>query len=360
MAETLGSLAALLNADLVGDSQTRITGVAGLDTAREGDIVFAESARALAQAIASPASAIIVGPGINGSSKPLLRTAHPKYAFSRVVNLFYPPKPVKPCIDPTAWISESARIGKDVFIGPRAVIEEDVQIADRSVIQAGCYLAKGVLLGADCRIYPNVTIYHDCVLGDRVVIHSGTVIGGDGFGYVCHDGKHEKLLQLGNVVIEDDVEVGCNTCIDRASFGSTRVGRGTKIDNLVQIGHNAEIGESCIIVSQVGISGSSKIGRECILAGQVGVADHVVLEDRVTVAAQSGIPSRKRIPSGLTVFGSPARNIEEFKKQWAAYTQLPEQMARQQALVKEVEQLKAQVAELMAALKRVPISAGQV
>lgn len=346
MAETLARLAALLNADLVGDSQVRITGVAGLDTAREGDIVFAESPRALVKANACPASAVIVGPGVNGSSKPLLRTHNPKYAFSKVVNLFNPQHPLKPGIHRSACISESAQIGKEVFIGPHVVIEDGVRVGDCTVIKAGSYVGKGVTLGSDCQIYPNVTIYHRCVFGNRVTIHSGTVIGGDGFGYVCHDGKHEKLLQLGNVVIEDDVEIGCNTCIDRASFGSTRVGRGTKIDNLVQIGHNVEIGENCIIVAQVGISGSTKIGRECILAGQVGVADHVVLEERVTVAAQSGIPSGKRVHSGQTVFGSPARKIEEFKKQWGAYTQLPEQMARFQALVAEVAQLRADMEQL--------------
>jgi UDP-3-O-[3-hydroxymyristoyl] glucosamine N-acyltransferase len=179
-------------------------------------------------------------------------------------------------------------------------------------------------------------------LGARVAIHSGAVIGGDGFGYVCHGGKQEKLLQIGNVVIGDDVEIGCNTCVDRASFGSTRIGRGTKIDNQVQIGHNAEIGEDCIVVSQVGISGSVKIGDGCILAGQAGIADHAVLEDHVIVGAQSGVPRGKRIHSGQVVLGSPARKVDEFKKTWAVIAKLPDFAARFQQLAADVARMKSQ------------------
>lgn len=344
MSETLADLASLVHADLVGDSGTRITGAAGLDTAIEGDIVFAENDLALEKAIACPATAIIVGPKTNGTSKPLLRADNPKYAFSRILQLFNPPRPIKPGVHNSAVVAESAQLGREVYIGPNAVVDEDTTIGDGCSIGAGCYIAHDVKIGANCFLHSNVTIHHQSVLGDRTVVHSGTVIGGDGFGYVNHGGKHEKLLQLGNVVIHDDVEIGSNTCIDRASFGSTVVGRGTKIDNQVQIGHNAEIGENCIIVSQVGISGSVKIGNFCILAGQVGIANHAILEDGVTIAAQSGIPSGKRVRAGQVYFGSPARKIEDFKKQWAALSQLPRQLGRFQELAEQVAELRIQKA----------------
>jgi UDP-3-O-[3-hydroxymyristoyl] glucosamine N-acyltransferase len=340
--ETLGNLAALIDAEVVGDPGLAISGVAGLDTAREGDIVFAEDERTLQVALGSPASAVIVGKSVGESRKPLLKTSDPKYAFSRLLYHFHPPRRPAPGVHPTAVVSEAAELGRDAAIGPNVVIEDGVRIGDRCVVNAGCFLGRNVVLGPDCLLYPGVTIYHECVLGARVAIHSGTVIGGDGFGYVCHEGKQEKLLQVGNVVIGDDVEIGCNTCVDRASFGSTRIGRGTKIDNHVQIGHNAELGEDCIVVSQVGISGSVKIGNGCILAGQVGVADHAVLEDRVIVGAQSGVPRGKRIRSGQVVLGSPARNADEFKKTWAVIASLPDFAIRFRELEAEVARLRSQ------------------
>jgi len=343
MAETLRSLAALIGAEVIGDADTRVTGVAGLENVREGDIVFAEDARALKAALASAAAAVIVGDSVNGADKPLLRTSDPKYAFSRLLHHFHPPQRRTPGVHQTAVVSETAELGSDVVIGPNVVIEDGVTVGDRCVIGAGCFLGRDVTLGPDCELRPNVTIYDECVLGARINIHSGTVIGGDGFGYVCHEGKQEKLLQLGNVIIDDDVEIGCNTCVDCASFGSTRIGRGTKIDNQVQIGHNVEIGENCIIVSQVGISGSTKIGNYCILAGQVGIADHAIIEDRVIVGAQSGVPRGKRVRAGQVLLGSPARKVEDFKKTWAIIAKLPGLASRFQGLAAEVARLRMQV-----------------
>ena len=340
MAETLARLAELIGANVVGDAAVRIRGVAGLENAQEGDLVFAEDDRTFGAAQESPATAIVVREGVNGSNKPLLQTPDPKYAFSRLLRHFNPDRPVEAGIHPTAVVSESAEIGSGVRIGPNAVIEDSVRIGEGCVVGPGCFVGEGSSLGPDCRLHPNVTIYHESALGARVVVHSGTVIGGDGFGYVCHDGKHEKLLQIGDVVIGEDVEIGANTCIDRASFGSTRVGRGTKIDNQVQIGHNAEIGENCILVAQVGVSGSAKIGNGCVLAGQVGIGNHALLGDGAVVGAQSGIPSGKQVRPGQILLGSPARKVDDFKKMWATLAKLPSFASRFHQLADDVARMR--------------------
>jgi len=217
------------------------------------------------------------------------------------------------------------------------VVEEGVRIGSGSVIQPGCFLGKGSRIGKNCLLHPRVTILQGCQIGNNVVIHSGVVIGSDGFGFAREEGVYKKIPQAGNVVIEDEVEIGANVTIDRATMGSTVIGRGTKIDNLVQVGHNVTIGENTVIAAQVGISGSVKIGKGCTLAGQVGIAGHLEIGDNVTIAAQSGI--HKSLPEGITVLGYPAREIQKERRIMAIVGKLPD-------LVKKIRKLEEQVAKV--------------
>ena len=339
MADTLKNLASLLNAEAEGGASVVINGVAGLDNAGPGDILFAENARSLKAAEATEAAAVIVGENLGECSKPAFRHANPKYAFAVILRHLYPPREPREFIHPTAVVAKSAEIGQEVFIGANVVIEENIKIGDRSMIDAGCVVGENVTIGSECWLRANVTIYSDCLLGNQVSIHSGTVIGSDGFGYVMHQGKHEKLLQVGNVVIEDDVEIGSNSSIDRASFGgSTIIGSGCRIDNLVQVGHNVHLGEGTILVSQVGIAGSAKLGKYCIIAGQAGVANGAEIGDQVMVAAQSGVTSKKW-ESGLKLGGSPAYDLGQWMRAVKIHESLPE-------MAKELKQLKKELAAL--------------
>ncbi|MDA0839402.1 MAG: UDP-3-O-(3-hydroxymyristoyl)glucosamine N-acyltransferase [Planctomycetota bacterium] len=341
MADTLLSLASLLNAEVEGDGSIVISGVAGLDNAKPGDILFAEDARSLKLAEATLASAVIVGDKLGDCAKPAIRHAHPKYAFAVVLRHLYPPRAPQAFVHPTASIAQSAKIGNDVSIGANVVIDAHTSIGDCTMIDAGCVIGENVTMGRECWLRANVTIYHDCILGNQVSIHSGSVIGGDGFGYVMHKGKHEKLLQVGNVVIGDDVEIGCNTCVDRASFGgSTVIGSGCRIDNLVQIGHNANLGPGTILVSQVGIAGSVKMGQYCIIAGQAGVANGAEMGDQIMVAAQSGVTSNRKWKSGQKLGGSPAYDLSEWLRSCTIHPKLPDMAKEFQKLKKEVEELK--------------------
>ncbi|MDP6111999.1 MAG: UDP-3-O-(3-hydroxymyristoyl)glucosamine N-acyltransferase [Planctomycetota bacterium] len=346
MADTLGSLASMLNAEVEGDASIVISGVAGLDNAEPGHILFAEDARSLKLAEATDASAVIVGDSLGDCAKPAIRHANPKYAFALVLRHLYPVREPHASIHPTAVVAKSAEIGEDVTIGANAVVEGNASIGDRTMIDAGCVIGENVSIGSECWLRANVTIYHDCVLGNQVSIHSGSVIGGDGFGYVVHEGRHEKLLQVGNVVIGDDVEIGCSACVDRASFGgSTVIGSGCRIDNLVQIAHNADIGPGTILVSQVGIAGSAKVGQYCVLAGQVGVGNGAELGDKLIIAAQSGIPSNKKWKGDQMIGGSPAYDLNQWMRSSAVQPRLPDMAREFLKLKKEVAALKDQLDE---------------
>lgn len=318
----LRELAEKLNCRLVGDGEIEVCHLAPLHEACEGDVAFVVNTRDLSKLEASKASAVIVHEGSPPCSKPALLTNDPYLAFVGALRLFYTPDGPTPGIHPSSIVHEGVRLAEDIVIGALSVVEADVTIGRGSVVGAQVYIGKGSRVGADCRLYPQVMIREGVEIGDRVIIHSGTVIGSDGFGYL-RDGRgvRIKVPQVGRVIIEDDVEIGANVTIDRATIGATRIKRGTKIDNLVQIAHNVVVGADTVIAALSGIAGSVTIGDRVTLAGQVGIIDHVEIGDDVTVGAQAGVA--KSLPSGSVVLGSPAVPHLAFKRSIAAVSRLP-------------------------------------
>jgi UDP-3-O-[3-hydroxymyristoyl] glucosamine N-acyltransferase len=321
---TARELAEYLGAELEGDPSLVVSKVSSPENAGPEDLIYVESARHLDRAARSAARCAIVDPEMELRGKTLLRTAEPKLAFAKAAARLVPAARIAQGIHPTAVISSAARLGRGVSVGPYAVIEDAAEIGAGSEIGAFCFIGRGARVGEDCRLYPRVTLYEGVRLGHRVAIHSGTVVGSDGFGYVFGEGRHWKFPQTGRVEIGDDVEIGSNTSIDRGSLEETRIGAGTKIDNLVQVAHNVRIGAHTVIAAQTGISGSSVLGSRAVLGGQVGVADHCRIGDGAVVGAQAGIPTGKAIRAGQTVWGTPARPLEKFKEQYAWYSRLPE------------------------------------
>ena len=321
-----------LGAILSGDGGTVITGVNSLDAAQPGEIAFAETPKHLPVVRASRASAVIVPRSFpEVAQRTLLRVEQPRVAFIQVVALLQLTPRQATGVHRQAIVAPDAVLGDHVTIRECAVIRSGARIGSGTVIESGVHIGEGVVIGDHCFIGPNVVIQYGCRVGHRVIMHSGTVIGADGFGFVWQGERYLKMPQLGNVVIEDDVELGANVCVDRATLGSTIIKRGTKLDNLVQIAHNDVVGEHVLMSGQVGLAGSVTIGDRVILAGQAGVADHVSIGDDVRVGAQSGVT--KHIPSGQTVWGLPARPIEEVKRELAALKLLPKllkQLARRQ------------------------------
>ena len=324
MTRTIKELADFLGCTLEGDGTAHITGVASPASARAEDLIYVESTRHMDRAAASAARCVVIAAGFSLPGKVLLRAANPKLAFARAAEWLLPPAPIAKGIHPTALIAPSAKLAPGAAVGPYAVIEEEVQIGAGTEIGALCFLGRGARLGEACRLYPRVTLYAGACLANRVILHSGAVIGSDGFGYVAEDGKRWKFPQVGEVEIQDDVEIGANTTVDRGSLDRTEIGTGTKLDNLVHIAHNVSIGENAIIAAQTGISGSSTIGKNVAIGGQVGVADHCEIEDGAVIGAQAGIPSGKIVRSGQIVWGTPARALDKFKKQFAWFSRLPE------------------------------------
>lgn len=322
-------LTQLLGGKLQGDGSRQIRGVAALETAGPEDLAYAEGARALEQVPGSRAGCILVAEGVRVEGKTTIAVAHPKLAFIRAAEALHPARAVAPGIDPTAVIAADARLAADVSVGPHVVIERGVTVESGTRLGAGVFLGAGVQIGSDCVLYPRVTIYPGARLGNRVILHAGVVIGSDGFGYVFAGGRHHKFPQLGGVILEDDVEIGSATTIDRGSLGVTVIGEGTKIDNLVQVAHNVKIGRHCVIAAQTGISGSVEVGDYVVFAGQVGIGERARIEDQVVVGGQAGILPGKIIRRGTTVWGTPARPFAEFKKlhaQLATLTKLAEKV----------------------------------
>jgi UDP-3-O-[3-hydroxymyristoyl] glucosamine N-acyltransferase len=332
MEHALKEVAEFVGASLNGDGRAMVSGVASLQSAKIGDLVFVEDAKNLQSALASQASAVIAGEfAANGNhSKPVLVADQPRLAFARAADWLRSEKGSSTGIHPNAVVHAAAKLGETVNIEERAVIREDVEIGERSRIGAGSVIGPHVKIGRDCCIYPNVTIYPGCELGDRVVVHAGAVLGSDGFGYVrdAKTGRYEKFPQIGRLIIEDDVEIGANSTVDRGALDVTRIGRGTKIDNLVHIGHNVDIGEDVVIAAQTGLSGSAVVENNVIIGGQVGIADHVRIENGAILGAQSGIPSKKVIRGkGVVFWGTPARPIKEYLKELAVLARLAKKKA---------------------------------
>ena len=330
-------IARLLGGKHQGQGNREIRGVAGLESAGAEELTFAEGGRALERASRSAAGCILVPAGASLPGRTTIEVSHPKLALIRAAAALLPARKVEPAIHPTAVVSPSARLSPSVHVGAHVVIEEEVIVREGTALGAGVFLGRGVEIGSDSILYPKVTVYPGARIGSRVTIHAGSVIGSDGFGYVFAEGRHHKFPQLGQVIIEDDVEIGGNTTIDRGSLGDTLIGQGTKIDNLVQIAHNVRIGRHCVIAAQTGISGSVEIGDYVVMGGQVGVGDRVRIEDQAVIGAQAGIPTGKVVRRGSAMWGTPARPMSEFKKTYAQLTNLPN-------LAKKVNELSRRVA----------------
>jgi len=314
-----------VGATVIGDATVELTGIASLQSASAGDLVFVEDEKYFQTALKSRASAVIVGTFANSGNKPLIVSDQPRLAFARAARFLCLPNKRQPGIHGSALVHASAKLGQNVSVEEYAVIHENVQIGGGTRVGAGSVIGAGVSMGRECDIYPNVTIYPGAYLGDRVIVHAGTVLGSDGFGYVrdSSTGRYEKFPQVGGLNIEDDVEIGANSTVDRGALDVTRIGRGTKIDNLVHVGHNAQIGEDVVIAAQTGLSGSAVVERNVIIGGQVGIADHVHIEEGAIVGAQSGIPTKKIIRGkGVVFWGTPARPIREYLKELAVLARL--------------------------------------
>ncbi|HZT23306.1 MAG TPA: UDP-3-O-(3-hydroxymyristoyl)glucosamine N-acyltransferase [Verrucomicrobiae bacterium] len=331
---TTAEIAKLIDGEVVGDPSAVLRNFAPAESAQAGDLTFAENEDYFARAEQSAATAIIAEKRFSSATKTLIHVPNARVAFARALALFFPEQKSPPGVHPTAVIASSAQIDPSAHIGPHCVVGERVKIGARTVLQAGCCVGDDSRLGEDVKVFPNVTIYPRTEIGHRVRIHAGTVVGADGFGYVLDNGAHRKVPQIGNVVIGDDVEIGANVTIDRGALGSTVIGKGTKIDNLVQIAHNVEIGEHSIIVAQVGISGSTRLGKGVILAGQVGLAGHLKIGNQVTIAAKSGV--MHDIPDGEKWLGIPAQPDKDFKRQVVALRKLPELLRRVAELEKKL------------------------
>ncbi len=338
MQKSLKEIAKIIDGEIVGDPRVKICGVSGIKEAKEGDITFIANSRYLPLVDKTQASAIISPFDIQSASKPLVKTKDPSYAFAKIVAVMHPVQNPHPKnIHKTAVISKDAKIGKDVAIGPYSIVEDGAQIGDNSVIYGGCFIGREVKIGRDCLFYPNVSIRERVVIGDRVNIQSGTVVGSEGFGYANVEGSYRLIPQVGTVIIEDDVDIGANVTIDRARFDKTLIGKGTKIDNLVQIAHNVIIGKNCIIVAQAGISGSTRIGDNVTIAGQAGLVGHITIGDGAILAAQAGVT--KSVAPKTVVSGYPARPHHEAKKINACIQRLPQLMDTIGELKKRIQEL---------------------
>lgn len=338
MEKSVQELAVFLQGKVENDNpQLLITGVNGLIEAGPQDISFAVPPH-VEHCHLSKAGVMVLSPEDPAlNDRPVIRVENPRAAFAALLELFRAPEEVERVVSPLAYISPKAKIGKNVAVQPFAVIEDDAEIGDGSIIYPHAYVGKRVKMGKDCIIYPSVTIREDCVLGNRVIVQAGAVIGGDGFGYVTQNGKHSKVLQTGNVVLQDDVEIGNNTCIDRATVDSTIVGKGTKIDNLVHLGHNDILGENCLVVAHVGISGSVTVGNNVTFAGQVGTVGHITIGDNCVFGGKTGITNN--VPANSFMAGFPAMPHKEWLRQEANMRKIGELLKRVKDLEKELAKI---------------------
>ncbi len=335
---TLRELAEIVGGEIQGGADTKINGVAGIKEAKKGDITFLANPKYESYIDVTRASAII-GPMDLVCSKPLIRIDNPYLAFLKVLTLFaeevsarFPRK-----VHESAVIDKSVVLGENIAIGPFCQVARNAKIGNGSTIVSSVYIGENVTIGEDCLIYPGVTIREGSEIGNRVILHPGVVIGADGFGFAKDGCLNQKIPQIGRVIIEDDVEIGANSTVDRATTGITRVCRGSKLDNLVQVAHNVTIGENSIIAAQAGISGSTELGRNVVLGGQAGLVGHIQIGDEAMVGAQAGVT--KSIPPGMKVSGYPAREHARARKLYACLTKLPE-------LLKRIRELEARIEEL--------------
>jgi UDP-3-O-[3-hydroxymyristoyl] glucosamine N-acyltransferase len=322
MKKRLRELAQWVDGTVVGDGEIEISGVAAIEEAQAGEITFVANPKYLPKLSETNASAVIVSKEVTQADKPLLCVPDPYLAFAKILTLFSHKPYQSKGIDSNTWVSPTAKLGEDLTLYPFVYIGDHCSIGDRVTLYPGVYVGEDSSIGEDSILHSNVSIYSGTILGKRVILHSGVVVGSDGFAYVKEGKKNVKIPQIGKVEIEDDVEIGANTTVDRATFGKTIIRRGVKIDNLVQVAHNVVIGEDSILCAQVGISGSTKVGSNVTLAGQVGVVDHTEIGDNVMVGAQAGVTHR--LPPNQGYVGSPALPHREFLRANAVFSKLPE------------------------------------
>jgi UDP-3-O-[3-hydroxymyristoyl] glucosamine N-acyltransferase len=309
----LKALAASVAGRLDGPGDVMVTGVASVQDAQPGDVTFIAHKRYLSDLARTRASAVILGENVK-TSLPAIRVVNPYLAFLKAIEAFARPvaEVFPEGIHPTACIDPSARIEEGVRVGPHVCIDRDCHVGAHTILGAGTVLMRDVRVGSRCLVYPQVTVREDCYIGDRVILHAGVVIGSDGFGFAKGEGIYHKIPQIGHVIIEDDVEIGANSCVDRATTGRTVISAGTKLDNLVQIAHNVSVGRHCVISAQAGVSGSTTVGDDVAIAGQVGVVGHIDIGDRVQIAGKSGV--HNSIPAGRQVSGIPARDHRDWRR----------------------------------------------
>ena len=336
---TVAALAALVGGRVVGNADVMVERVADIDAATEKDIAFVDDAKAVQRAEDSRAACLIVPGGCRVSSKDCIEAKNPNLAFARIAVVLHPARNFKPSIHPTAIVPLSAKVDETAFIGARVCIGERVSVGASAEIHAGTVIGDDVKIGRECVIHPNVTLYANVTIGDRVILHAGVVVGADGFGYVRDDGAYRKFPQIGTVEIEDDVEIGANSCIDRGALGYTRIGRGTKIDNLVQVAHNVSVGERVVIAAQTGISGSTVVEDDCVIGGQVGMGDHARVERGAIIGSKAGVLPGKIVRGGQVYWGVPVRPLAEYKRLNAHFGRLPQ-------MREEIENLRREISEL--------------
>lgn len=340
----LQELAQSIQATIQGSREVLISGLSHLQEASHGDLSFVLKPKFHEAARNSQAAAFLTTQPIPNDPRPQLITSNPLLAMATLAQQFFlPPLPPRG-IHSTVVTGLDVRIGPDVSIGPLVTIGDRAEIGSGVTIYAGVHIGEDTVIGNDCLLYPHATLLANCILGHRVILHSGTVIGSDGFGYAQHEGRHHKIPQLGNVLLEDDVELGANVTVDRATYGSTIIKQGTKIDNQVQVAHNVMIGEHCIVVAQVGIAGSTRLGHHVMIGGQAGLVEHLTIGDQVRIASGAGVTNH--VESNQTVGGRPAVAHNTWRKAQVLQYQLPDMRNELRALRKEVEDLKRQLHDL--------------
>ena len=344
-AKTADELAMLVGGHVTGNAQVLIECIASIDSAGPGAVAFVEDQKFMETLQGCAASALIVPEGsakraheLADKVSAIIETSQPKLAFALIAEVLHPRKRREPFVHPSVVIGESADIDLTVFIGPHVAIGESCRIGAGTRIEAGVVIGDNVRVGRDCVIHPGVTLYDDVTIGDRVILHAGVVIGADGFGYVRDDMAYHKFPQRGTVVIEDDVELGAHTCVDRAALGQTRIGRGTKLDNLVHVGHNCDIGERVVIAAQTGISGSVTIEDDVVIGGQVGFGDHIRVMSGAVIGSKAGVLPGKIVRPGVW-WGIPIQPLDEYKRLNAHLARVPE-------MREEIKELKRQLGEI--------------
>lgn len=332
---TVAQLAAQIGGEVLGDGAVMLTGIAPADCAGAGDLTFAEKSSYLAVAEASQASAILVPAGFESAVKVLIRVKDARIAIAKALPLFFPPETHATGIHASAVVDPSAQIDASASVGPHCVVGAGVSLGKNSVLMGGNHIGRDSHVGDDVCLHPNVVLYARTRIGNRVSIHAGTTIGSDGYGYVFDQGHHRKMLQVGNVVIHDDVEIGSNTSIDRGALGSTVIGQGTKIDNLVHVAHNVVMGRHCLIMGQVGFAGSTQLSDYVVIASQSGIGGHLKLGAQSTIGAKSGV--MRDVAAGDTVLGYPSSSDKQAKRQWIAVSKMPDALRRLKSLEKRMD-----------------------